>query len=122
PRRGVNLHCAAIGPFPHRREWTDDHLIVFLESRQHLEILLTGNAGLHRNERGLVVLDDEDAFELLALLARLQLGGFDTAAAWTPALVVGIAHDVALLVDHHFADSHRLDRHTECSLARRGRD
>src|SRR4051812_41416485 len=121
-RGRFDFHRAAIAQFPDRREWTDDDLIAFFESRQHLEILFTGNAGLHGNERGLLVPDDEDAFELLALLPRLQLGGFDPSAAGTPALVVGIAHDVALLVDHHFADGHRLDRDTECTLARCGRD
>src|SRR5437588_10651054 len=69
-RRRVDLHRSAVLQLAHRAEWTDDDLVARFEAGQHFEVLLTRDAGLHRQELRFVVLRDEDAFELLALLVR----------------------------------------------------
>ena len=110
--------AGAVFQLAHRAERPDDHLIADVHARQHLEVLLARDAGLHRREHRLVVADDEHALELFALLAGLQLLRRDgRAAAAALRRLRFVAHDVAFLVHDHFADGRGLDRHATPPVA-----
>src|SRR5215471_482316 len=121
-RRGFDLHGRAVAQLAHRAERPDDHLIAGGHARQPFEILFAGDAGLDRREDRLVPLDDEDAFELLPLLARLQLLRLDGRARAALGGLRVVADDVAVLVDHHLAHRRRLDRDPDDLRAGRRRD
>src|SRR4029078_8970354 len=92
----LDLDRGPVLQLAHRAERPDDHLVPFLHARQRLEVLLAGDAGFHRGEQRLVVAHDEDALELLALLARLQLRGLHAAAAAALRTLALVADDVPL--------------------------
>src|SRR6188768_2797927 len=79
--RFLGLHGVPFLQVSHRIEGAGDHLVARLESVQHLEVLVAGDAGLDRDERRGLVLDQEDALGVLPLLAvgqrigRAHLGG-----------------------------------------------
>ena len=93
--------------------------LVGLKARQDLEVAVPGDPGLDRLELRGVVPDDEHPFELLAFLARLELGGRPGRPSSTR--LAGrdrFAHDGALLVDDDLTHRGRLDRHGDHALPR----
>src|SRR4029450_11910457 len=101
--RGLDFHRRAVTKLADRAERPDDHLIPSVYTGEPFEVLLPGNAGLHRREHRLVVLDDEHALEFLPLLAGLQLLRLDGAAGASLLRRRLVADEVAFLVDHHLA-------------------
>src|SRR5688500_12330179 len=61
-----DLDRRAVAQLADRAEWPDDHLIAHGHARRDLEVLLAGDADLHRAEVGIVVVDVEHDFELLS--------------------------------------------------------
>src|SRR5436190_12978422 len=55
PDRHFHFDRRSIGQLTHRREWTDDHFVAFLETGEDLEILLAGDSGLDGHEHGFAV-------------------------------------------------------------------
>src|SRR5688572_3180518 len=112
------LHGIADKHPAHGVERTGYDLIAFLQSREHLEITLAGDAGLDDHERRLAVFHHEHAFGLFALFARLQLHRHrgrwrrlrrtELEPSSGRTLVVD---DVALRVVEQLAHRHRLNRY-----------
>ena len=111
----VGLDRRAIRELADRRERSGDDDVAFFWARQHLEILFAGHAGFDRHEQCFAVLHGKDPFELLLRLARLELGGVQPGAGAGASALVGVGRpdDVALVVEHDFANGGRLDRHRD---------
>src|SRR5437867_4036549 len=69
----VYFHQIPIGHAANRVVGPRDHLISGVQTRQHFEILVAGDAHFYRHEFGVTVANGEHAFGLLARLAGLEL-------------------------------------------------
>ena len=123
-----DLHRRAVRQLAHRIERPGDHLVARLQSREHLEVALAGDADLHRLEHDAPVADDEHAFRFLPRLAGRRLGGACVGATFGVPKNAALhrrrrlVDERALLVEQHLAHGERLDRHRDDVPARGGRD
>ena len=105
----------------HRVERAGDHLVAGLQSEQHLEVALAGDADLDGLEHDAAVAEDEHAFRLLARLPgrrlRRRRGGAPRPGACRTHCARtgggGSCTSVPCLVEQHLAHGERLDRHRD---------
>ena len=117
------LTAAPSRELAHRAERTDDDAVASFRPESTSKYFSPAMPVLTGTNIRLVVPDHEDAFDLLALLAGLELGRLDAAGpARRRAGRRRLADDAALVVEHHLAHGRRLNRHRQRVVARRGRD